>query len=160
MITRISVFCKYLMICLLFFGSISLIAQTTNASKENKKHCQQKMKLFSDKIILTLNQLEHPIQSEIIIDPTHFNIRTIVQIPNKQDKKVTDFTIKEIKCEMNEDMTSGQIMYLVKNDNPKSKVTNSGFILKATQKGLTFSNTTDSPEDTAVASISKYEILE
>jgi hypothetical protein len=56
MITRISVFCKYLIICLLFFGSISLIAQTTNASKENKKHCQQKMKLFSDKIILTLNQ--------------------------------------------------------------------------------------------------------
>ncbi|UHO38232.1 hypothetical protein H5J24_22185 [Chryseobacterium capnotolerans] len=140
-------------ICLLFIGSIPLTAQKIS------KQCLQKLKLTSDKIILTFDHYEQPVQTEIIIDPANSSIRTTIQMPNKQDKKVTNYKIKEIKCEMNEELTSGNIVYRIENNNPDGSFSDGGFILKANPQGLTFSNTTDPPENTAIIPVSKYEVI-
>ncbi|WP_347218178.1 hypothetical protein [Chryseobacterium sp.] len=148
-----SFYYRLLPVCLLLMGSISLTAQQIS------KQCLQKLKLTSDKMILTFDHYEQPVQSEILIDPVSSNIRTTIQIPSKQDKKITNYTIKEIKCEMNEKLTSGNIIYMIESNNPDGSFSNGGFILKATPDGLTFSNTTDRPEHTAIIPVSKYEII-
>ncbi|MEG0928876.1 hypothetical protein [Chryseobacterium sp.] len=149
---------RYLIIFVLFIG-YSLSAQNFKVQKDIGKQCMQKMRLVSDKIILAKNNFEMYIPSEIIIDPLQSTIITNVQKPNKQEKTVTNFIIEEIKCNMNEDITSGTITYMVKSNNPKSVYPQNGFILKATREGLSFLSSTDPADDTPVMPIMKFEIM-
>ncbi|MEJ5050980.1 hypothetical protein WH221_14210 [Chryseobacterium culicis] len=150
---------RNLIIFFLFIGYIPFSAQNTKEQKDISKQCMQKMKLVSDKVVLAKNNFEMPIPSEIIIDPHHSTITTNVRKPNKQENTVTLFIIKEIKCNMNEDITSGSITYTVKSNNPNSAYPQNGFILKATNGELSFFSSTDPADDTPVMPILKFEIL-
>ena len=150
---------KALIIFVLFIGHIPFSAQNTKEHKDISNQCMQKMKLVSDKIILPKNNFEMPIPSEIIIDTFQSTITTNVLKPNKQENTVTHFIIKEIKCNMNEDITSGSITYTVKSNNPNAAFPKKGFILKATNGELSFFSSTDPADDTPVMPILKFEIL-
>ncbi|WP_123921352.1 hypothetical protein [Chryseobacterium viscerum] len=146
-------------ILFLFITCIPFSAQDLKGQKDISKQCMQKMKLTSDKIVLTKNNFEMAIPSEIIIDPLHSTIITNIQKPNKQEKTVTNFIIKEIRCEMNENITSGNIIYTVKSNNPNATFPKNGFILKATKEGLFFSSSTDPADDTPIIPVVKFEII-
>ncbi|RXM39778.1 hypothetical protein BOQ62_09495 [Chryseobacterium sp. CH21] len=150
---------RYLIIFVLFIGCIPFSAQNNKEQKDNSKQCMQKMKLVSDKIVLAKNNFEMFIPTEIIIDPLQSTIITNVRKPNKQENIVTHFIIKEIKCNMNEDITSGSITYTVKSNNPNSAYPQNGFILKATNEGLYFFSSTDPADDTPVMPILKFEVI-
>lgn len=150
---------QLLLICLLFTGGISLTAQTTGTPQKLSKQCLQKMKLVSDKIVLTSNNFEQPIQSEIIIDPSNSEMKIKLQELNKKDEKTTIYIIEKIQCDINESMTSGNVIYTVRSSNNDGSYSSWEFILKTTKEGLIFSNTIDSPENTAIVPISKYEII-
>lgn len=160
MIARTFLHNLYFLAGLFFIGSIPLAAQISKAPQKVSKQCLQKMKLVSDKVVLTANNFEQPIQSEITIDPIGSEIKIKLQELTKKDEKTTKYIIDKIKCNINEALTSGNIMYTVRRRNHDGSYSSGEFILKTTAKGFTFSNTMDPPEDTAIIPISKYEIIE
>lgn len=155
--TRLFFHYRVLITCLLFIGSMSVEAQVTKGPTNIKKQCLQKMKLFTNKVIFTKDQSEEPLQSEIVIDPINFSIKVTFQEPDKP-KAVSEYMIEGIKCNINEDLTSGNITYEVVSDNHDGSVSSGGFILEAQKDGLFFSGTIDPPQNRAVLPIAKYEI--
>lgn len=150
---------RWYMICLLFFGYIQSFAQVTNNLDRNPTQCTQKLRLISDKMILTKNRQEKPIKAEIIIDPTSSTIKTILKDPDQKQVSERTYQIKNMNCTVNDDFTFGRVIYSVTSNNPDDSSSAGEFLLEATKRGMFFSNTIDPPENKTVIPIVKFEKL-
>ncbi|REC64382.1 hypothetical protein DRF65_02075 [Chryseobacterium pennae] len=151
---------RWYMICLLFFGYILSSAQISNNSQEgNPIQCTQKLRLISDKMVFTKNRQEKPVKLEITIDPINSIIKTVLQEPTQKQPSEQIYKIKNINCTVNDNFTSGRVIYSVESNNSDGSFSGGEFLLEATKRGLSFSNTIDSPQNKAIIPVSKYEII-
>lgn len=149
---------RWYMICLLFFGSNQSFAQIVNKG-ESPVQCSQKLKLISDRMIFTKNRQEKPIEAEIILDPANSTIKTILKDPDQKQQSEQTYQIKNMNCTINDNFTSGRIIYTVTSNNPDGSLSTGEFLLEATRRGAFFSNTIDPPENKAVIPIVRFERL-
>ncbi|MDN3695441.1 hypothetical protein QWZ06_26050 [Chryseobacterium tructae] len=149
---------RWYMICFLFFGSIQSFAQIVNKG-DSQIQCTQKLKLISDRMIFTKNRQEKPIEAAIFLDPANSTIKTILKEPDQKQPSEQTYLIKNMNCTVNDNFTSGRIIYTVTSDNPDGSLYTGEFLLEATRRGTFFSNTLDSPDNKAVIPIVKFEKL-
>lgn len=150
---------RWYMMCLLFFGYIESFAQVTTSQEGNSSQCTQKLRLISDKMVFTKDRQEKAVKVDIIIDPLSSTIKTLMQESGQKSPSERTYQIKNMNCTVNGDFTFGRVIYSVTTDNPDGSFSNGEFLLEATKRGMTFSNTIDPPQDKAVIPIVKFEKL-
>ena len=144
----------------------SLVANSKNASASKVKAgsapfdiCSQKVRFYSEKLLVVKTGQIMDVQTEITVDPSAKVVTLKAQAPG-EEKAEFNTSIESFECHFNEDFTVGWALYNV--DIKQQDGTHTKMILKLEAKDgmLQFVNGDLKEENQMTVYVSKWEVID